>query len=105
MRKKENTQVIYNELLYEFCSPFYHSTGLEPMRVGNYWIIDTDYTTYSLVHSCRQTGRYRTMANWILFRTPDPEKAAIQEALDKFEEIGVATDVFHFTNQTDCGYE
>ena len=46
------------------------------------------------------------MSNWILSRTPHPDREAIVEpALDVFESYGIPTDAFLFTDQDDCVYD
>ena len=70
---------------------------------GNYWILDTDYKTYTLIYSC--TGvlsiTHLELA-WILTRekTLDPE---IKDMLyKKLSDFGVKTSNFRASDQSKC---
>ncbi|XP_072040185.1 apolipoprotein D-like [Amphiura filiformis] len=73
-----------------------------PEDDGNYWILDTDYDNYALVHSCNQRRGFHTMANWILSRTPVLDEAVKDAALDVFSGYGIPIEKFLFTEQSDC---
>lgn len=68
----------------------------------NYWILDTDYTNYTTVHSCVQNGDFHTMANWILTRTYEPSNETLATALEVFDNFGIDLDPFETTNRDDC---
>ncbi|XP_072039672.1 apolipoprotein D-like isoform X2 [Amphiura filiformis] len=70
---------------------------------GNYWILETDYDNYALVHSCNQRRGFHTMANWILSRTPIPDMEVIEHALEVFHGYGIPIQRFIFTEQSNCG--
>lgn len=70
---------------------------------GNYWIIDTDYKTYTLVYSCTSVLSITHLElAWILTRqkTIDPE---IKDKLfKKLSDFGVKTSNFKPTDQSQC---
>ena len=43
----------------------------------NYWILDTDYTTYTVVYDCRPAFDDITEYKWILTRDPVPDQATV----------------------------
>ncbi|XP_071958966.1 apolipoprotein D-like [Antedon mediterranea] len=73
---------------------------------GKYWVLDTDYDTYTLVHSCSSFfDLFNVQLNWILVRdsslsTGDASK--IQPQLTKFEKQGIYIDRFQFYGHVNC---
>ncbi|KAL7640941.1 UNVERIFIED_CONTAM: hypothetical protein RMT77_008078 [Armadillidium vulgare] len=47
---------------------------------GNYWVLDTDYDSYSVVWSCTNLGIYNFQNLWILTRNRTPEKSVTDKA-------------------------
>lgn len=72
-----------------------------PATVPNYFVLDTDYDSYSLVYCCAAIGIIRMEYAWMLTRdrNPDLDVDALEQ---KLTNSGV--DVSHFENvdQNDC---
>lgn len=69
---------------------------------GDYWVLDTDYKTYSLVHSCTGFFFFNFQLNWVLSPLRNAPTETVAGALDKFTAAGVDTSQFIQTNQTRC---
>lgn len=71
---------------------------------SNYWVLDTDYDTYTTVHSCNHNEEENShiMSNWILTRSHDPEESIIDTALEVFNKFGINLDAFVDTMKNDC---
>ncbi|XP_071958209.1 apolipoprotein D-like [Antedon mediterranea] len=72
---------------------------------GKYWVLDTDYDTYTLVHSCTAILDENIQFNWVLVRdsslsTGDASK--IQPQLTKFKEQGIDVSKFQFYGHVNC---
>ena len=80
----------------------YHILSFTGAPYGNYWVLDTDYTSYSLIYSCTDIifGISHVEFAWILAR----KKTISDEIKDKlFKEISdfkINTQNFMKTNQT-----
>jgi apolipoprotein D and lipocalin family protein len=77
------------------------SFGLPFLR-GSYAVIDTDYTSYSIIASCPRLGigRWHT---WILTREQQPEKELIEGLKNKTVSMGFSAEEFVTTYQgSDC---
>ena len=61
---------------------------------GDYWVIGLD-ADYSLALVGEPAGRYL----WILSRTPEVEKAALDDAIATLNGFGYNTDALYFTKQ------
>ncbi|XP_063992620.1 apolipoprotein D-like [Diachasmimorpha longicaudata] len=75
--------------------------SLSPVK-GSYWILDTDYESYSAVWSCQGFLIANTKFAWILTRDRNPSEAVIDKAKDAFRKYGINVDLFQKTNQVDC---
>ncbi|XP_065570842.1 apolipoprotein D-like [Artemia franciscana] len=73
-----------------------------PAPRGNYWILDTDYITYSLVYYCEQLGNMSVQLAWILSRKPLPEDRLIRKSLYAFKSFGIPTVYFKKVEQKNC---
>jgi len=70
---------------------------------GNYWVIDTDYETYSLVYSCSSVVNvFHIEMAWILSREMTLDEQVAQRLKDKLSGFGVDVSKFVATNQTGC---
>ncbi|XP_025015913.1 apolipoprotein D isoform X2 [Tetranychus urticae] len=70
---------------------------------AQYWIVDTDYETYSLVVSCNDVlGLFNLKNAWILSRKPNLDSDIVDQLVAKLKAIGVETDKLTTTAQ-DCG--
>ena len=67
-----------------------------------YWIVDTDYDTYSLIWSCTDFGILNFDFAWILSRKRTMTAAVESKLKDKLQGYGIKTSGFMQTDQTDC---
>ncbi|XP_071800106.1 apolipoprotein D-like [Asterias amurensis] len=74
----------------------------ESFFAGNYWVLDTDYETFSMVHSCTGLFFFNFQINWLLSPTQTLESGAVQDALRKFEDAGIDVSRFIESNQRGC---
>ncbi|KAJ8315163.1 hypothetical protein KUTeg_007313 [Tegillarca granosa] len=70
---------------------------------GNYWVLDTDYNTYSLVYSCQDLYIAHSEITWILTR----DRAGISDdttnrLYSRLQEYGINPENFRPTDQTGC---
>jgi len=70
---------------------------------SNYWVLGTDYTSYSVVFYCSQLplNRRATVA-WILTRQAVPSAATVQTAKNILTQNGISLTPLIYTNQVDC---
>uniref|UniRef100_A0A8C1D427 Apolipoprotein D n=1 Tax=Cyprinus carpio TaxID=7962 RepID=A0A8C1D427_CYPCA len=65
-----------------------------------YWVLATDYDTYTLVYSCSDfAGLFRAEFSWIMSRTRTLPKETVSELLDILKSHGISTDSFTETDQ------
>jgi len=70
---------------------------------GDYRVIETDYTSYSLVFSCTAAFHLiNTEFAWILTRDPQPDPQVIARLKTVLSGHGVDVSKFQVTNQTGC---
>ncbi|XP_050405749.1 apolipoprotein D-like [Patella vulgata] len=70
---------------------------------GHYWVLDTDYTTYTVVFSCESLGGLAHIEfAWILTRNNTISDSLKQKVFQIFEKNGVPTKSLTKTTQ-DCG--
>jgi len=74
---------------------------------GDYWVLDTDYDSYSLVHACSEYffGWLNVQSNWVLARDRMLSEDVIKGALRKFAEQGINVRKFERTDQRNCRME
>ena len=95
-------------LLFSLMNPFFpsyvHNYKTDDQPSGNYWVLDTDYETYSLVHSCGDFffKIFHLQIEWILSPQRTLDEATLNQLYGKLEEQGISTDPFIFTDQSDC---
>ncbi|XP_061387890.1 apolipoprotein D-like [Musca vetustissima] len=93
-----NATVVSNaKLLVKFpVSPVYTVSS-------NYWVLDTDYTTYSVVYSCQELPNSQSSTIvWILTRERLPSEKTIETALAVLKKNGISLDPLTITNQVAC---
>jgi apolipoprotein D and lipocalin family protein len=73
--------------------------------IGDYWVLDTDYTSYSLVYSCVNFFLFRFENAWILSRNTTLDSQTIQNLRTKLSSIGSSTFLLTKTNQRNCNYQ
>ncbi|KAK0094088.1 hypothetical protein PV326_011835 [Microctonus aethiopoides] len=69
---------------------------------GTYWILDTDYTSYSIVWSCTDFIFSHVKYLWVLTREPKPPKSVLDKANTIMEKYGIADTPTMETNQDNC---
>ncbi|XP_022087767.1 apolipoprotein D-like [Acanthaster planci] len=69
---------------------------------GNYWVLDTDYRTFSMVHSCTGFWLFNFQLNWLLSPSRSITADVTTNVMEKFQDAGVDTSNFIQTNQTRC---
>ena len=70
---------------------------------GNYWIIDTDYKTYTLIYSCTSILNLTHLElAWILTREKTVDGDLKERLFKKLSDFGVDTSNFKHTDQSKC---
>jgi len=71
---------------------------------GDYWVLDTDYDTYTVIWSCTPFGRFfNTQFGWILTRSAEGISAAkTRQIYSLLEEYHISPRRFSNTNQARC---
>ncbi|XP_029162001.1 LOW QUALITY PROTEIN: uncharacterized protein LOC114933539 [Nylanderia fulva] len=67
-----------------------------------YWILDTDYNTYSVVWSCTNLGVFNVRNVWILTREPKPPIAVLEKAYQIIDKNNISRAYFIRTDQKNC---
>ncbi|XP_049791358.1 uncharacterized protein LOC126198795 [Schistocerca nitens] len=73
---------------------------------GPYWVLDTDYESYSIVWACREPTNETsniTENSWVLSRTSDMSEELTQQVNAKLEELGLARSRYTDTPQDSNG--
>ena len=73
-----------------------------PIFEGNFWVLDTDYENFAILHVCKDYHFFNLQLNWLLGRTQTLETGDVQEALKKFEDAGIDVSKFIESDQTGC---
>ena len=69
---------------------------------GNYWIVDTDYDSYSLVWSCTDLFVVNFDIAWILSRKRTLDDSTVTMLKQKLAGFGINVDGFRVTDQSNC---
>jgi len=72
--------------------------GNEP----NYFVVDTDYTSYSLVYNCSPKLFLKKESLWLLTRQQTPSAAFVKWAYSRMESLGLPVSSLRKTEQNDC---
>jgi len=72
--------------------------GNEP----NYFVVDTDYTTYSIVYNCNPKLFLKKESLWLLTRQQKPSTSLVQRAHRKMIDLGLPVSALRKTDQDDC---
>ncbi|XP_053186138.1 apolipoprotein D-like [Scomber japonicus] len=64
-----------------------------------YWVLSTDYDSYSLVYSCTDLGVLHVEFAWIMSREPTLPEETLEELTSTLSSIGVRVDKLITTNQ------
>ncbi|KAF2354569.1 Lipocalin/cytosolic fatty-acid binding domain [Trinorchestia longiramus] len=74
-----------------------------PSERGNYWVLETDYTSYAVVWSCRQDNDDSNRQNlWILTRDRVPTVRTLAKARKAIETRGLDYNSLTVTDQYNC---
>jgi apolipoprotein D and lipocalin family protein len=74
-------------------------------QTGNYWVLDTDYNSYSIVYSCsiRLGGFMKTEVAWILSRSRNMSQSAVDGLVSKIRAISpTLASSLKATDQKNC---
>ncbi|XP_048749316.2 apolipoprotein D-like [Ostrea edulis] len=81
----------------------YYSTA-PVLPKGNYWVLDTDYSSFAVVYSCNQLEKYKVETAYILLREPvSPSRTLLQYIYSLLQSFGINTRNFIRTNFRSCG--
>lgn len=75
---------------------------------GDYWVLTTDYSSYTVVWSCKEVslgifGKINTQFAWILTRQPEGITDDVRsELVQLMDSYGIKTSKFSQTNQLNC---
>ncbi|XP_065575814.1 apolipoprotein D-like [Artemia franciscana] len=67
-----------------------------------YWVLETDYTTFSVVWSCSNMPFFNKQILWILTRARNPSQSIVDVAYEAIDARGLNRDKLGFTDQTNC---
>ncbi|CAB3376722.1 Hypothetical predicted protein [Cloeon dipterum] len=80
--------------------------GVKFPSAGNiespYWILDTDYVSYSVVFTCNDFGLFNYQFAWVLTREPFPSDGTIRAADYVLKANGVSLEPFSKTSHKNC---
>jgi len=69
----------------------------------NYNVVDTDYTSYTIVYACRMTDtNTRSEFLWILTRERNPPQALVNDVINIIRNESIDTNRLEMTAQTGC---
>nr|WJZ69065.1 apolipoprotein D-like protein 3 [Nilaparvata lugens] len=72
---------------------------------GSYWVVDTDYKSYSVVYSCTSFwGLFNLKFLWLLTRVPEPSQDVQQKMSSVLKSNGLSSYLLSKTNQKNCQY-
>ncbi|XP_043990175.1 apolipoprotein Da, duplicate 2 [Gambusia affinis] len=66
---------------------------------GPYWVLSTDYDSYTLIYGCTDYGLFHMELSWILSRKPTLPKDTTEDLLSILSSIGVSVDKMAATVQ------
>ncbi|XP_074593181.1 apolipoprotein D-like [Brevipalpus obovatus] len=67
-----------------------------------YWIVDTDFSTYSVVYSCADVGKYVYRGAYILSRLPVIPETLREKLILKLVDLGIKKGDLKLTKQLEC---
>ncbi|XP_074593111.1 apolipoprotein D-like [Brevipalpus obovatus] len=67
-----------------------------------YWIVDTDFFTYSVVYSCADVGKFVYRGAYILSRYPVMTETLREKLTDKLVDLGIKREDLRSTEQLKC---
>ncbi|XP_052713093.1 apolipoprotein D-like [Crassostrea angulata] len=70
---------------------------------GRYWVLDTDYTTHTMIYSCSDIlGLFHISYAWILSRERTLDESVKNRLFAKAQSFGIDTSKFLKEDQTGC---
>jgi len=82
---------------------FYDPPSKRVSEVTNYNVLDTDYTTYTIVYACSPRGQGKKAEFlWILTRQRTPPTTLINTAQQKITNMGISISNMATVKQADC---
>jgi len=91
------------ELVVSFAgTPNVGTAGTRATAKANYIVVDTDYTSYTIVYSCKNIFFARKESLWILTRAQKPDQSIIDTAYGKASELGLPVSSLRVTDQDGC---
>merc|ERR1711936_392866 len=92
------------ELIVNFNNPAGRSLfGSSDPNTPNYSVIDTDYTSYSVVYMCRPiAGIFKKESLWLLTRDAVPSDSTVETALEVMRTNNLPWEKLSKTSQTGC---
>ncbi|XP_023717372.1 lazarillo protein-like [Cryptotermes secundus] len=73
----------------------------DDLWTSHYWVLGTDYKTYSIVRGCLADDNAHPLT-WIASRTTSFDDETKQEVNNILEQYGISLDDFEPVTQTDC---
>lgn len=67
-----------------------------------YWVIDTDYNTYTLIYSCSTYFGINLEYAWILSRTLTLDDSIVTTLKNKLASFKIDVTKFEISDQTNC---
>lgn len=90
-------------LSVSFTSTTPYADTADTVTDANYLVLDTDYSTYSVVWSCTDfKWLFNKQFLWILTRERNPPASVLETALNVVTNRGLDESRFLITNQTNC---
>merc|ERR1711976_1105199 len=71
-------------------------------KTPNYYVIDTDYETFSIVCNCFQLGIEKLESLWLLTRLQIPNQETVDQGYKKMMDLGLPVDKLEQTAQINC---
>ncbi|XP_046632632.1 apolipoprotein D-like isoform X2 [Daphnia pulicaria] len=69
---------------------------------GNYWVLDTDYTNYSIVWSCQTFNGKSIQFLWYLSRQRQPSESGLTFVHHRIDSFGLDQKFLKTTEQRNC---
>lgn len=72
---------------------------------GKYFVLDTDYVTYTAVYDCVDVGAFKLEYAWLMARTNTLTAEQLATARAAYTQFGIDVSIFEATYQSDsCLY-
>ncbi|XP_055339118.1 apolipoprotein D-like [Paramacrobiotus metropolitanus] len=75
----------------------------ENQPAGDYWVIDTDYTAFSVVYSCRNLGPFKSEYLWLLSRDRSGYTPSVEQRVEQIlQQQHISPKPLKPVNQLNC---